>query len=228
MSSGRRGFQKTGRRETRKLLARPGRRGQRRDTHSKSTDCGGIGFCFMTTPRLRTPFKNFIRTNDSFEEVFGGCYECDLIDAPKTVLDVGANEGAFTAWALGKWTDCTVTAFEPVPENAEIFTKNHGGSRVQFHRKAVSNSPTLDIHLGDDNSGDCSAYNIGNQLPEHIRVECIAPWAIASAEFVKVDTEGCEVEIISGLDLSKTAALVCEYHRDEDCHKIISLVEHAD
>lgn len=182
----------------------------------------------MTTTRPRTKFKNYTRTNESFEEVFGGCYECDLIAAPKTVLDIGANEGAFTAWALEKWPACLIRAFEPVEENAEIFALNHGGNvSVKFYGRAVSNSPTLEINLGSDNSGDCSACNIGNQLPEKITARCISPMLLPSCEFVKVDTEGCELEIISGLDLSKTVALVCEYHRDEDCRKIIEAVDRA-
>ena len=181
-------------------------------------------------PRARSKFHQYVRTNKSFEEVFGGCYECDLIQPPKTVLDIGANEGAFTAWALEKWPECQVTAFEPVPENAEIFVLNHMGmdnKRVKFGQLAVSCAESLKIHLGDNNSGDCSAYDIGNQLAETVTVGCYDPIRIQSAEFVKVDTEGCEVEIISGLDLSQTVALVCEYHRNEDCRKIIEVVEKA-
>ena len=188
-----------------------------------------MGFTFMTIPRIRSKFKNYTRTNDSFEEVFGGCYECDLIDAPKTVLDIGANEGAFTAWALEKWPECKITAFEPVPDNAEIFALNHdGNSQVTFHaRKAVSNSPTLKIHLSSTNSGACSAHYIGEQLPETVTVDCIAPSTIASAEFVKIDTEGCEVEILENLDLTKTQALVCEYHFRADLDAIRKLANAA-
>ena len=80
-----------------------------------------MGNLFMTTPRIRSAFKNYTRTNDSFEEVWAGCYECDLINPPKTVLDIGANEGAFTAWALEKWPAAKIEAWEPVPDNAEIF-----------------------------------------------------------------------------------------------------------
>jgi FkbM family methyltransferase len=184
------------------------------------------GFFTMKNPHPRTQFKNFTRTNDSFEEVFGGCYECDLIAAPKTVLDIGANEGAFTAWALERWPECKIEAYEPVPNNAEIFALNHtGNSRVQFHLQAVSNSETLKIHMSATNSGACSAYDIGEQLPETVTVDCIHPGAISSAEFVKIDTEGCELEILQGLDLSATKAVVLEYHRDLDCVPICSLLE---
>src|ERR1035437_499816 len=178
--------------------------------------------------RAVTAFRNYKRTNESFEEIWNGCYECDLIVSPKTVLDIGANEGAFTAWALEKWPDCSITAFEPVSENADIFHLNHfGNPRVGFKQVAISNQPTLRIHLGKDNSGDCSAYDIGDQLPDTVTVDCVPPSSLQQADFVKVDTEGCELEIISGMDLSKTTALVCEWHRDDDCRKIIDVVTKA-
>jgi len=158
--------------------------------------------------------------------VWGGSYECDLIVPPTTVLDIGANEGAFSAWCLEKYPQCQIEAYEPVLENADIFLINHGKNpQVNFHQKAVSNSRTLDIHIGASNSGDCSAFEIGDQLPETVEVDCVSPDLLPSCELVKVDTEGCEVEIISGLDLSKTIALVCEWHRDEDCRKIIEIVQ---
>ena len=179
-------------------------------------------------PRARSKFHQYVRTNKSFEEVFGGCYECDLIQPPKTVLDIGANEGAFTAWALEKWPECTILAHEPMPENQEMFLTNHrNNARVGLSGAAVSNQPFLDIHLGKNNSGECSAHDLGEQLPETVRVECIRPDSIPSAEFVKVDTEGCEVEIISGLDLSKTQVLVGEYHREDDAPQIIKLAQAA-
>ena len=183
-------------------------------------------FNYMIRPL--TKFNQYSRTNESFEEIWGGCYECDLINQPKTVLDIGANEGAFTAWALEKWPSCRITAFEPVSDNADVFNVNHGGnSQVEFHQKAVSTKPTLEIHLGKNNSGDCSAYDIGDQLSETVKAECVSPDLLPSCEFVKVDTEGCELEIISGLDLSKTTALVCEWHRDDDCRKIIEVAAKA-
>ena len=187
-----------------------------------------MGNLFMTTPRIRSAFKNYTRTNDSFEEVWAGCYECDLINPPKTVLDIGANEGAFTAWALEKWPAAKIEAWEPVPDNAEIFKINHGGDpRVNFHQFAVATRDRLELYLGKSNSGDCSAYDIGDQLEKKIVVDAFNPALLNRAEFVKVDTEGCELEIVSGLDLSATVALVCEWHRDEDCRKIIAVVEKA-
>ena len=179
--------------------------------------------------RERKKYGKYITTNESFQNIFEEkIYECDLITAPKTVLDIGANEGAFTAWCLEKYPGCKIEAYEPMPENAEIFRLNHGeNSQVKLYELAVMNQPTCKIYFGKNNSGDCSAYDIGDQLPDFMAAICVPPSSLTAAEFVKVDTEGCELEIISGLDLSKTVALVCEWHRDDDCRKIIEIVQKA-
>src|ERR1017187_9261064 len=90
----------------------------------------------------KTNFRNYLRTNTWFEEIYGGEYDLDLITPPKTVLDLGANEGAFTAWALERWPGCSITAFEPIAANAELFLENHGKNpRVIFPAAAVSMHP---------------------------------------------------------------------------------------
>lgn len=173
-------------------------------------------------------FKNYETTNGSFAEVFAGEYELPINFKPESVLDIGANEGAFTAWALAQWPDCRVDAYEPVPQNANLFRFNHGTNpRVKLSAFAISKDSPIRLHLGKNNSGEASRYDLGGQNREFVDVDAIAPDKLESAEFVKIDTEGCEVEILSNLDLSKTKALVCEYHRDDDGGKICAHMKSA-
>ena len=177
---------------------------------------------------LKDKIADYKHTNGSFEEVFSGVYSLPVTGfSPRTILDIGANEGAFTAWAADQWPDAKILAFEPVPQNFELFKQNNGHNRnVEVAPLAVSNSKNLTMHMGLNNSGECSAYDLGEQSPETVTVNCIAPHEIVgSFEFVKVDTEGCEIEIITGLDLSATKVLMCEYHRAEDAEKIKEIVE---
>ena len=173
-------------------------------------------------------FGKYETTNLSFEEVFAGEYDLPLNFSPRTVLDIGANEGAFTAWALEKWPECHVAAYEPVPQNAALFLCNHlSDSRVIFHPEAVANEPRIRLKLGKNNSGEASRYDLGQQNGESVDVDAIKPSSTESSEFVKIDTEGCEVEIISGLDLTNTKAVVCEFHRGDDKTAIINILQGA-
>ena len=41
---------------------------------------------------------------------------------------------------------------------------------------------------------------------------------------MKIDTEGCEVEILSGLDLSRTQAILLEYQSRADAKTIMRML----
>lgn len=55
----------------------------------------------------------------------------------RTVIDVGANIGQFTAAALGTWPDATLIAFEPLPDAAQLLRSHTGQARVELHQVAV-------------------------------------------------------------------------------------------
>lgn len=162
------------------------------------------------------------------QSVLDGEYDIPLTQAPRTVLDIGANEGAFTFWARQKWPQATIRAFEPIPVNARFFRKNHGKDKaVSFSQKAVSVNRVLDFSEGLHNSGECSCHNLGEQTEKRWKVECENPAGLGQADFVKIDTEGCELEIVQGLDLTKTNALACEIHRESDLNPIIAICRKA-
>ena len=144
--------------------------------------------------------------------------------SPRTVLDLGANEGAFTAWARKQWPYATVEAFEPVPENAERFRANHGrDAQVRLTVAAVGG--VTELRRGRNNSGECSAYDLGEQAGEFVPVASVLPETLPACEFVKVDCEGMELEILQGLDTSAALAVVLEYHRVHEVGAIGAVLE---
>jgi FkbM family methyltransferase len=150
----------------------------------------------------------------------------DLIEPPRRVLDIGANVGAFTAWARWRWPEAEIVAFEPVPENFEIFELNHeNDARVFRNSHAVfGESGERVLRLGAHNQGEASAYDLGEQGDEVITVQAIDAQFLESADFVKIDAEGAEVEILQAMELSEVKVVALEWHgrqRREECAGIL-------
>jgi len=135
--------------------------------------------------------------------------------APDTVLDIGANVGAFTAWARAMWPEARIDAYEPVPENCELFYQNHQADpNIALHCQALgAPSESVPFRLGKHNSGEGSLYDLSEQGDETIVLDVISPEdASASAEFIKIDAEGAEVEILQRINFGKCRGLVYEWH----------------
>jgi hypothetical protein len=60
----------------------------------------------------------------------------------------------------------------------------------------------------------------GRQTENTLMVECIAASELPPSELVKIDTEGCEVEILRNLPLEQTRAIFVEHHSREDAETI--------
>jgi FkbM family methyltransferase len=159
------------------------------------------------------------------QRVLAGEYAIPLQAAPKTVLDIGSSVGPFTRWALCQWPDAEIHAFDPLPEHAAMFRKNCGNGQVHFHPLAVrSFSDQAPLFKGLNNSGEASFHNLGEQSAEAALVNCVSAAQLPRCEFVKIDTEGCELEILSHLDLSQTKSIALEYHSESDCREIQQLL----
>lgn len=152
-------------------------------------------------------------------------YDVLLNDPPETVLDIGANVGAFTLRAAKQWPAAKISAYEPHPENAAAFREHCGNGRITLSEMAVRANSGRDLLLGGDQAVTHSFHNLGRQTGKARAVNCISASDIPSAEFVKIDTEGCELEILSSLNLGNTRALVVEYHRAGDAAAIRAVVE---
>lgn len=166
------------------------------------------------------------------EKVLCGEYDLpanlELVEAPATVLDIGANVGAFTAWALTQWPEARVEAFEPVPENFEVFLQNHDhDTRVSVGTYAVMSftADSLVMYRGE-NVGGHSAFDIGEQqVTKSFRVPSISAGSLPACEFIKIDAEGAEVQILTKLDLSKAKVIAYEWHghdRRIECEELIN------
>ena len=134
---------------------------------------------------------------------------------PNTILDIGANIGCFSMLCYEKWNQSHITCIEPIPFNIAQLRKNVG-NYTQIISAAVREKSGVDeIYIGD-NFVTSSFFQMGRQTQNKLLVECIAANDLPSFELVKIDTEGCEVEIIKNLNLSNTKIITLEYHSKTD------------
>ena len=161
------------------------------------------------------------RDLEAFYEIFdGGEYEppAELVGrlaGATRLLDVGANVGMFSSWALDRWKDCRITAFEPAPESSSLMRRwaaNYGDRLELVEAAAATRAGELFFIQG---------LGAGNQAvaapgPGTINVPAvdIFDW-MHDIDLMKLDIEGGEWPILADPRLAEAGVdvLVMEYHR---------------
>jgi FkbM family methyltransferase len=142
-----------------------------------------------------------------------------------TFIDVGANIGLVTVPIIER-TKALGLAFEPEPLNFHYLQRNiaHRGlaHRVETFNVAVySEEANLRMELSSDNHGDHRVLPESSENGPRPTVEvAAAPLDVLLADrpltppvVMKVDTQGCEVRVLSGAEnvLARTDYLIVEY-----------------
>lgn len=153
--------------------------------------------------------------------IFNGEYDLPAKFRDPEIVDIGANVGAFIIWALGRWGG-HVTAYEPNKANFFLLKENvaYLGGRVTLINAAVRQN-RLDNRLfnGKTNCGACSFFQLGEQEETWTEVNVVKPSSLPPADILKIDTEGCEFEILkemTNLRILNSKVILLEYHRRED------------
>ncbi len=150
-------------------------------------------------------------------------------DRALVMVDVGANEGLTVRRMLGEFPHAQVHAFEPAPETYQLLLRGvHGLPGVRTYPLACGSScGSADFHVTDNHW--CSSllkpsalgktyYGQWYQTREVVKVPVVTldAWAhehgIAHADFIKVDAQGFDLEVLKGAsNLLQTASAVnCE------------------
>lgn len=154
-------------------------------------------------------------------------YDLELATPPEVVLDIGACVGAYTARCIQRWPGVKVHAYEPVRDSADAFRTLCGDFKnVSFTQAAVRRFNGQDLIKLGKHRQVCGFHELGRQLEPGYYVDCISSANLPEADLIKIDTEGCEVEILEKLNTDRTRAIVCEWHTPEDRVRIIELCLH--
>ncbi len=125
----------------------------------------------------------------------------------RTVFDVGANCGAATVYFARHYPGATVHAFEPGSEPAAILRRNADGyPNVQVHPFGLhSVDQVVPLYKGGEDSilGSVFRRDINTDESEAVELRAGGTWAaeqgIERIDVLKVDVEGCEVDVLESL-----------------------------
>lgn len=155
-----------------------------------------------------------------------GCYEppgdlAERLPAAPRILDVGANVGAYSAFARGRWPDASIVAIEADPDNVaalERFAALDASGRVQVIAAAAttSNGPVrfaTGLGAGSmlvDEVDDGAEVDVATQVDGVDLLEMFD-----EADLMKLDIERGEWPILADPRLAAGGplVLVMEYHR---------------
>lgn len=151
------------------------------------------------------------------------------------VIDIGSHIGLFALYAARFCKNGKIYCFEPVKENFEALVANlklNGITNVLATNAAVSSAVgTVTIYLNDDESGH-SMYVIGSKKIEIASISLkniMDSDNIEKCDFLKIDCEGEEYEIINSLPseyFDRVEKMVIEYHfADTKPHLLDNLIK---
>ncbi len=152
-----------------------------------------------------------------FKEIFmSDFYRIDklvkLLPSNPTIIDIGGNAGYFNMMLFSQIKSATVFAYEPVPENCNLFRENVKrnpitANKIKVFNMAVTGSPVDEItiykEVENDNSVTASIYtDFADHNSSIIKVKAITLQQIIesnnleSVDLLKLDCEGSEYPII--------------------------------
>lgn len=141
---------------------------------------------------------------------------------PRVIFDIGANIGATSILMANSYPNAVIFAFEPEKENYEILVENTKeypnvraynialGAETCKRPLMASDDPNnlggFSFHSGGTNPDIANTVDVVdiNEFMKSVRVENI--------DLLKVDTEGCEFEIISALKNNLPKYIMGEAH----------------
>jgi FkbM family methyltransferase len=178
--------------------------------HYRLRDSGLVVFLRHNTPDMNTLDEIF--SSGHYEPTEAVLEALQSVPQPIEIVDLGANIGLFGAFALGRFPEATILAFEPDPANAELHERsikaNDAEGRWRLIRACAATADGTVAFSGD-------GYTTGRvgegqrQLP----AVDVFPF-LQSVDLLKVDVEGAEWDLLADSRFAEVPASVValEYH----------------
>ena len=137
------------------------------------------------------------------------------------VIDVGAHIGLFALFASQFCKQGKIFCFEPIKENYELLVENINSNKIKniipFNFAVSNTSDSVKIFLNDDYSGHSMFLETNNFVivKSKLLPDIFIENNIQECNFLKLDCEGAEYEIINSLSpefLNKIKKYAIEYH----------------
>lgn len=178
-----------------------------RSAEGSVTRVGGLRLCITDGANAYMQYKDeFVRRNYAFAS-----------DAPEpVVIDGGANIGMFTLATLRDHPGARITAFEPDPAVLAILRENldhNGARRVTVVNAALGGE---DGEMGFTPDGQAGGMLTTGGATMKVRVERLSKHVDGEVDFLKLNIEGAELEVLGELRdsgrLRSVRSMVIEYH----------------
>lgn len=184
------------------------------------------------TGRLRSQIMEFLTfdtpaSHGVAREVFSGITYPLFREygQPATIVDVGANVGAASLYFSANYPGAKVFSFEPAPEAYELLQKNtaesHNVRTFKFGLSDVNARVPLYDGLGEPIAASVLAKHGGESHSTEVELrnaaEVLQGLGITAIDFLKIDTEGCELPILRSVyPVIPFRVLFVEYHDRDD------------
>lgn len=158
-------------------------------------------------------------TSDSvvFSETFDGLYHVppDWMPVPSSVLDLGANVGLVAAHYRVLWPDARVVAVEPDPACCDLIKRNAPG--VSVLPAAVASFSDVGVLVGSESYAMRFVHyeDLRDEHPVCVdRVHSVDFDNLIGPrkDFVKMDVEGMEWDLLGLSELSRVRYVLVELH----------------
>lgn len=188
---------------------------------------GSYPFRFPDVANTRLHVRSILEGRDYPVLALGG-YQVE------TVVDIGANVGAFTVYMAAQFTDARYFCFEPSPGAVSFLKENvkQFPNAQVFPIGLFSDDTSMPLYEGASQSLQNSLFNSAETSGTSQTVELrhagrmLTELKLDKISILKVDTEGAEIPVLSTLTdrLERIDQIYLEYHSESDRREIESLL----